>query len=73
MDEIINETIYYCAFRFIDTDCNQKFFDNIKILEETIKNNTDLTDIQKDLITKLILTERIDEFINYTLDNIEGK
>ena len=31
MDEIINETIYYCAFRFIDTDCNQKFFDNIKI------------------------------------------
>ena len=73
MDEIINETIYHCAFRFIDPESNKRFFENVKIIEEKIKNNNDLNDIQKDLITKLILTERIDEFINYTLDNIEVK
>lgn len=69
INNLINETIYHCAFRMIDEESNIVFKKNIEQLESSI-NDTTLDDEQKNLIIKLILASRIDEYINFILDGV---
>lgn len=72
--DLLNETIFNGCFRNIDIECHNKFISNIQKIETIITNKTEIEQIpekQMELLLKLLISERIDEFDMHHLKKLK--
>lgn len=69
INQILNDAIYSCALRTVDNDCSAKFLELLPKLESLLADTTIPTEMAE-VIMKLILVSRIDEFMDIHLKEI---